>query len=64
MNVIQKLVYVNLLTVFQAGVGLDVNTNVAVTVIHFTTIITERMSGSAIVQRGDVQMDVPQGGMA
>lgn len=64
MNVIQKLVYVNLLTVFQAGVGLDVNTNVAVTVIQLTTIITERMSGSAIVQRGDVQMDVHQGGMA
>lgn len=54
----------NLLTVYQAGVELDVNSNVAVTVIQLITIITEKMSGSVTVQLDDVQMDVNQGGMA
>jgi hypothetical protein len=55
---------VNLLTVYQAGVELDVNSNVAVTVIQFIAIFTENMSGSAIVQLDNVPMDVNQGGMA
>lgn len=54
----------NLLTVYQAGVELDVNSNVAVTVIQFIAIFTEKMSGSAIVQLDNVPMDVNQGGMA
>lgn len=54
----------NLLTVYQAGVELDVNSNVAVTVIQLIAIFTEKMSGSAIVQLDNVPMDVNQGGMA